>query len=204
VDAIFGEIVADLRAEGVGARLDTDQRSEGASADEQDDWRDTDFDNRADRDAGDDWLDDDLDDRDDRADWDTDTDRRRGSAGDTGDSRATGDRPGPAASGWRASEVGWDDTMLSNSDASMDDDDEHFVPPEPPPLPKPSRSMGIVALFVVVGLVLLIAPHLIGIGVTVATPLGMLSLAAGLGFLLLHARDDNRPPGSDPDNGAQV
>lgn len=189
VDAIFGEIVADLRAEGVGARIDTDRRDTRSST-EADDRHDTDSD---DRDAAD-WLD-----------GDADTERHDGPT-DQNDDRAgdTYSRPRPAASNWRTSEVGWDETMLSDSDPTADDDDEHFVPPEPPPLPKPSRSMGIVALFVVVGLVLLIAPHIIGIGVTVATPLGMLSLAAGLGFLLLHARDDNRPPGADPDNGAQV
>jgi hypothetical protein len=52
--------------------------------------------------------------------------------------------------------------------------------------------------------VLLIAPGVLGIGKVVATPLGILALAAGLGFLLLRARDDNRPPGSDPGTGAQV
>ncbi|GAA5114363.1 hypothetical protein [Haloechinothrix salitolerans] len=176
VDAIFGEIVADLRAEGVGARIDTERPDEPSSDDGPDE---------------DHWLD-----------GEDDTDRHEGRTGNhTGQEQS---HPRPATSDWRASEVGWDETMLSDSDSVTDDDDEHFVPPEPPPLPKPSRSMGIVALFVVVGLVLLVAPHIIGIGVNVATPLGMLSLAAGLGFLLLRARDDNRPPGADPDNGAQV
>ncbi|MPY97170.1 MAG: hypothetical protein GEU97_04115 [Actinophytocola sp.] len=184
VDAIFGEIVADLKAEGVGARIDTEAADERPS----DEAEDSDA-------SDDDWLG-----------GESDTERHDGPAGDrSGGGRP---RPGPAASDWRASDVGWDETMLSDSRSGSslddDDDDEHFVPPEPPPLPKPSRSMGIVALFVVVGLVLLIAPHIIGIGVTVATPLGILSLAASLGFLLLRARDDNRPPGSDPNNGAQV
>jgi len=157
VDAIFGEIVADLRADGVGTRMDTDTRDDPPAS-----TRD--------------------------------------------DSEGGGERgaQAPAAgSDWRTSDVGWDDTMLSGS-TSADDDDEHFVPPEPPPLPKPTRSMGVVALFFVLGLLLLIAPHIIGISATIATPLGILSLAAGLGFLLLHARDDQRPSGSDGDDGAQV
>lgn len=183
VDAIFGEIVADLRAEGVGARIDTESTDERPSGDSA----------GARGGRGEDDL----------LDGESDTDRHDGPSGD----RSGRERPRPsaAASDWRASDVGWDETMLSDSGSALDDDDdEHFVPPEPPPLPKPSRSMGIVALFVALGLVLLIAPHIIGIGVTVATPLGILSLAASLGFLLLRARDDNRPPGSDPDNGAQV
>lgn len=184
VDAIFGEIVADLRAEGIGARIDTESADERPS----DDSAGSNDSNESDTD----WLG-----------GEADIERHDGPSGD----RSGRERPRPsaAASDWRASDVGWDETMLSDSGSTPDDDDdEHFVPPEPPPLPKPSRSMGIVALFVVLGLVLLIAPHIIGIGVTVATPLGILSLAASLGFLLLRARDDNRPPGSDPDNGAQV
>lgn len=153
VDVIFGEIVADLRADGVGARTDTDERGDKPAGPEE------------------------------------------------GGEQAP--RPAAPASGWRSSDNDWDDTMLSQGTVE-DDDDEHFVPPEPPPLPKPTSNMLVVALFFTVGLVLLIAPHVIGMGVTVGTPLGILSLAAGLGFLLLQARDDQQPPGSDPSNGAQV
>lgn len=150
VDAIFDELVADLRAEGVGTRSDVADRDE--------------------------------------------TPAKRDDSGDRGTA---------AGADWRSSEVGWDETMLSD-DPTAADDDEHFVPPEPPPLPRPTGSMVIVALFFGVGLLLLIAPGVIGLATTVATPLGILALAAGLGFTLLHARDDNRPPGSDPSNGAQV
>lgn len=153
VDVIFGEIVADLRADGVGARTDTDERGDTPAGPEE------------------------------------------------GGEQAL--RPAAPASGWRSSDSDWDDTMLSQGTVE-DDDDEHFVPPEPPPLPKPTSNMLVVGLFFTVGLVLLIAPHVIGMGVTVGTPLGILSLAAGLGFLLLQARDDQQPPGSDPSNGAQV
>ena len=44
--------------------------------------------------------------------------------------------------------------MLSDQ-ADDDDADEHFVPPEPPPLPRPTRAMVIIALFFAIGLVLL-------------------------------------------------
>lgn len=153
VDALFGEIVADLRAEGIGARTDLSERDEP---------------------------------------------KPEPAEGAPPDERSTA----PAGGNWRSSDADWDETMLS--DGVEDDDDDHFVPPEPPPLPKPTGSMLVVGLFFVVGLVLLIAPAVVGIGTVVATPLGILSLAAGLGFLLLHAKDDQRPPGSDPSNGAQV
>lgn len=172
VDAIFGEIVADLRAEGVGTRSDVEP-SRGRRSTEP-----ADADPAA---AGDDTADSGVDDG--------------GATPADSDTRADN-------TPWRTADVGWDDTMLD--DDLTEDDDEHFVPPEPPPIPKPPSSVLVVGLFFLTGLVLLIAPHIIGIGTAVGTPLGILALAAGLGFLLLHARDDPRPPGADPDNGAQV
>lgn len=149
VDAIFDELVADLRAEGVGKDSDVAEPAR-PQADEPP------------------------------------------------------SKPAAEAGDWRGSDVGWDETMLADASLDDDDDGEHFVPPEPPPLPRPTGSMIIVGLFFVLGLVLITAPSVIGMGSVVGTPLGILALAAGLGFLLLHARDDNRPPGSDPSNGAQV
>lgn len=149
VDAIFDELVADLRAEGVGKDSDVAEPAR-PQADEPP------------------------------------------------------SKPAANASDWRAGDVGWDETMLADASLDDDDDGEHFVPPEPPPLPRPTGSMIIVGLFFVLGLVLITAPSVIGMGSVVGTPLGILALAAGLGFLLLHTRDDNRPPGSDPSNGAQV
>jgi hypothetical protein len=108
-------------------------------------------------------------------------------------------------SGWRGGGTEWDTTIFSGDPAADDDDDEdaRFVPPEPPPLPRPRKSAIIVLLFFVLGLFLLIAPNLIGIGTTVATPLGILSLATGIALLLLRVRQ-GPPPGADPSNGAQV
>lgn len=158
VDAIFDELVAGLRAEGVGTR------SDAATA----------------------------------------ADPSRQEAREEDERPVQPQQP----SDWRSGEVGWDETMLSDDPDGQDggeaSDDEHFVPPEPPPLPRMTRAMVVVVLFFAIGLVLLIVPGLIGMGPVAATPLGILALAAGLGFLLLRARDDNRPPGSDPSNGAQV
>lgn len=140
VDATFAEIVADLRAEGVGL-LD----AEPAPAEPE-------------------------------------------------EKKAAPDR------GWRGGGSEWESTMFDGDPA---DDNEHYVPPEPPPLPKPRKGAFIVLLFFVIGLVLLIWPNVLGLGTTLATPLGILSLATALALLLLRVRQ-GPPDGADPTNGAQV
>ncbi|GAA4528264.1 hypothetical protein [Amycolatopsis samaneae] len=158
VDATFAEIVADLRAEGVGL----------LSEDE---------------------------------DTVTDTEPKKldpppkppeptGTAGTTG----------TADPGWRGGGTSWDRTMFAEDPAS---DDEHFVPPEPPPLPRPRKGAFVVLLLFIVGLLLLIIPGFIGISQAVATPLGILALATAIALLLLRVRQ-GPPPGADPSNGAQV
>jgi hypothetical protein len=149
VDATFAEIVADLRAEGIGVISDDTADAEPATSEK--------------------------------------TSREQEQAPDRG-------------SGWRGGGTEWDTTMLGGDPAA---DDEHFVPPEPPPLPRPRKGAIIVLLFFVVGLALLIAPKLMGLGTALATPLGILSLAIGIALLLLRVRQ-GPPPGADPSNGAQV
>jgi hypothetical protein len=61
----------------------------------------------------------------------------------------------------------------------------------------------LVLLLFVAGLLLLIAPNLVGLGTSSATPLGILALATGIALLLLRVRQ-GPPPGADPSNGAQV
>jgi hypothetical protein len=101
---------------------------------------------------------------------------------------------------WRDNPTDWDETMLGADPAT---DDEHFVPLEPPPLPRPRKGAFVVLLFFVVGLFLLIAPGLIGLNSTIGTPLGMLALAIGIALLLLRVKQ-GPPDGADPSNGAQV
>ncbi|MFI6028410.1 hypothetical protein [Amycolatopsis magusensis] len=113
--------------------------------------------------------------------------------------------PGPpeqtvAASGWRGSEREWEATVFGDDPAA---DDEHFVPPEPPPLPRPRKGALVVLLFFVLGLLLLIAPGVIGLSSALGTPIGLLVLAVGIGLLLLRVRQ-GPPDGADPDSGAQV
>ncbi|WP_370942918.1 hypothetical protein AB5J62_28055 [Amycolatopsis sp. cg5] len=139
VDATFAEIVADLRAEGVGL---LDEEPEPAEPEE----------------------------------------------------KKAPDR------GWRGGGAEWDATMFGDDPA---DDNEHYVPPEPPPLPRPRKGAFIVLLFFVIGLVLLIWPNVLGLGTTLATPLGILSLATAIALLLLRVRQ-GPPDGADPTTGAQV
>lgn len=82
-------------------------------------------------------------------------------------------------------------------------DDEHYQPPEPPPLPvlRARTVAGLVAL--AVGALLLIAPGLLGLAVSTSRLLGILAIAGAIGWLLMGLR--NGPPAdSGWDDGAQV
>ncbi|HEY3471466.1 MAG TPA: hypothetical protein VGL47_40470 [Amycolatopsis sp.] len=125
----------------------------------------------------------------------------------TGTERKTPERPAeppavesPPEPGWRSGGTSWDTTIFSDDPA---DDDEHYVPPEPPPLPRPKMGAFLILLLFLAGLFLLILPGAIGVGPTVATPLGILALATAIALLLLRVRQ-GPPPGADPSNGAQV
>jgi hypothetical protein len=105
----------------------------------------------------------------------------------------TGEPTAPIAA-WRGHETEWD---WSWGDAT----DEHYVPPEPPPLPR-LRPMTIVALVLVIaGVLLLIAPGLVGLDPRIGTPISLVALASGFGLLFLRIR---RTPPDPHDNGAQV
>ncbi|HEY3896654.1 MAG TPA: hypothetical protein VGL88_14975 [Pseudonocardiaceae bacterium] len=84
----------------------------------------------------------------------------------------------------------------------VDPVEDHFEPPEPPPFPVPlPRTVGGV-LTLAVGVLLLAAPELLGLGGRVATPLGLLALTAGIGWLVIGLRPDPPPEGSD--DGARL
>lgn len=76
--------------------------------------------------------------------------------------------------------------------------DEHYVPPEPPPLPRlgPPALVGIGLLLI--GLVLIITPNWLGVSSVYGLPLGLLGLAAGLGWLVLRLWPDS-PDAPEPD-----
>ncbi|HJQ48598.1 MAG TPA: hypothetical protein VJ870_20080 [Amycolatopsis sp.] len=104
--------------------------------------------------------------------------------------------PEPESAAWRAGGADWDDVVLADDPAA---DTAHYVPPEPPPLPRPGKGAIVVLLFFLVGLFLLIAPNLIGLSADVGTPLGILSLATAIALLLLRVKQN--PHDGD---GAQV
>ncbi len=105
--------------------------------------------------------------------------------------------PAPAAppSNWRThdTEVDW----------ANDNADEHYEPPEPPPLPRLRPATIVAIVLLVAGIVLLVLPSLIGLDARIATPIALLSVASGIGLLLLRARKHPHEY-PDGDDGAQV
>jgi len=53
-----------------------------------------------------------------------------------------------------------------------------------------------------VGVLLLAAPNLMGLGERLATPLGLLAVTAGIGWLVIGLRSG--PPAVEPDDGARL
>jgi hypothetical protein len=88
-------------------------------------------------------------------------------------------------------------------DAVDDDPDDHFVPPDPPPLPALRPGTIAALLLMVVGVVLLVVPGLFGLDSRLGTPLALVTLCAGIGWLLLRMRQ-GPPPDSGWDDGAQI
>lgn len=86
------------------------------------------------------------------------------------------------------------------------DADEHFVPPEPPPLPRIGPPALIGGVLLLVGLVLAVAPGWLGASEQYGLPLGLICLAAGLGWMVLRLWPDSAT-GEDrdaDDDGAVV
>ncbi len=80
-----------------------------------------------------------------------------------------------------------------------DAEDEHYVPPEPPPLPRLGAPAVVGLGLLGLGLLLLVAPWWIGVSETFAIPLGLLALASGLGWLVLRLWPP--PPGEGDADG---
>ncbi|WP_033437207.1 hypothetical protein [Saccharothrix sp. NRRL B-16314] len=88
-----------------------------------------------------------------------------------------------------------------DSDAESDDPNDHYVPPEPPPLPALRRGTIAALALIVLGVVLLLAPGLFGLTGTIGTPLSLVVMCSGAGWLILRMRN-TQPPDSGWDDGA--
>jgi hypothetical protein len=102
--------------------------------------------------------------------------------------------PPPAA--WRGQEAEWD--------WSWGTEEDHYVPPEPPPLPK-LRPLTLVALLLILAaVVLLVLPGVIGLDARIGTPIALVALICGGAMLLLRVRQSPKPPEDGRDDGAQI
>ncbi|MFC5952345.1 hypothetical protein ACFQH9_29175 [Pseudonocardia lutea] len=65
------------------------------------------------------------------------------------------------------------------------DPEEHYIPPDPPPLPRVGAAVGVGLVLVVLGIVLVAAPQWIGMSSVYGLPLGLVAIAGGLTWLLM-------------------
>ncbi|MGI8869543.1 MAG: hypothetical protein ACR2F6_12000 [Mycobacteriales bacterium] len=86
-------------------------------------------------------------------------------------------------------------------DGLFDEDDDHFRPPTPPPLPRLSMEAAGALLLILAGIFLLVAPGVIGMSGNTPFGLGVLGIVAGTGLLIWRLRSDRS---DDPDEGARV
>jgi hypothetical protein len=87
--------------------------------------------------------------------------------------------------------------------APVEEDDDHYVPPEPPPFPRPQpATIGAVCLLLL-GIVLLAVPRLIGLSSQYGLPLGLLSITGAIVWLAARLRE-GPPTDSGWDDGAQI
>lgn len=84
-------------------------------------------------------------------------------------------------------------------------DDDHFHPPEPPPLPRPGPPALVGAVLIGIGLLLVALPETLGLSSLYGLPLGLVGIAAGLTWLVMRmwpSDDDDEHYTDDGDDGA--
>lgn len=77
----------------------------------------------------------------------------------------------------------------------LSDRDDHYVPPEPPPLPKLGAAAVVGLVLVALGIILIAAPQWIGMSGVYGLPLGLVAIAGGLTWLLMRLW---QPTAEDP------
>lgn len=82
-------------------------------------------------------------------------------------------------------------------------EDDHFVPPDPPPLPPLGQAAAVGVALLALGVLLVVAPDLLGLSEAAGLTLGLITLAGGLGWLVLRSWSTDPPDDADPvDDGA--
>jgi hypothetical protein len=94
-------------------------------------------------------------------------------------------------------------TADDDPDAYPDSDDpnDHYVPPDPPPLPALRPGTIAALLVILLGVVVLLFPGLFGLTGAIGTPLALIVICSGAGWLILRMRN-TPPPDSGWDDGA--
>ncbi|AZI57793.1 DUF308 domain-containing protein [Nakamurella antarctica] len=99
----------------------------------------------------------------------------------------------------RAAELAQYTAEKAELEAEYNSDDDHFVPPKPPPLPTLRRATISSLLLIVAGIALLAFPTLLVIAQDLTMVVGLLMIMGGLGWLVANMRTG---PPDDSDNGA--
>lgn len=82
------------------------------------------------------------------------------------------------------------------------EEEEHYIPPEPPPMPRIGLTAAVGLALLTFGVVLLVMPGVFGVSYSLGLPMGLLSLALGLGWIIHNAVRSSYP--HDGDDGTAV
>ena len=85
-------------------------------------------------------------------------------------------------------------------------DDEHFVPSEPPPLPRPKARTIWAIVLLLAGAILMVGPPVLAISGNATLLLGLVLIVGGLVLLVLGLRSSHGDPGDADgwDDGARI
>jgi hypothetical protein len=83
------------------------------------------------------------------------------------------------------------------------DPDDHFVPPDPPPLPRPRLGFVAAIALLLAGLVMLISPSLLGLSDAYCTPLGLTTMIVG-GVVLVFLLRPGTSEADEEDDGSRL